>query len=84
VPVKVAEPTVTAAVPAEVRVSVWVETAFRFTLPKANALALAVNFAFGTAPVPARLIVVLLPPEELLEILIVPLAAPTVEGWKLT
>jgi hypothetical protein len=71
-----AESTLTAAVPKEVRISGFVEAVFKFTLPKASLLALKVNSAvFAAAPVPLRLTVLALPLEELLEILKVPLAA---------
>ena len=82
VPASVAELTVTAAVPEEVRISDWVEGVFRFTLPKAREPALTVSC--GAIPVPLRLTVLVLPLVELLEIVIVPLAAPAAVGSKLT
>jgi hypothetical protein len=82
VPDNVAELTFTAAVPEEVNVSVLVEMVFKCTLPKANVLAL--NVSRGETPVPLRGTVLVLPLDELLEIVIVPLAAPATVASKLT
>ena len=82
VPDSVAELTVTAAVPEEVSVSVWVDVVFRFTLPNASVPALTVNC--DEVPVPLRLTVLVPPLAELLEIAMDPLAAPAAVGSKLT
>jgi hypothetical protein len=85
VPASVAELTISAAVPDEVKVRVWVEVVFSVTLPKARAVALTVNCGVAAAvPVPLRLTMLMLPPEELLEIVMLPLAAPATVGSKLT
>ena len=81
-PVKVAELTVAAAVPRAVSVSVFVKVLFKFTLP--NAREVALKLSCDEAPVPLRLTVLILPLEELLEILSVPLAVLATVGWKLT
>jgi hypothetical protein len=81
-PVNFTELTVSAVVPDPVKVSDLVEAAFKSTLPKAMVLALTVSW--DESPVPLRLTVLVPPPDELLEILIVPLAVPAAEGWKLT
>jgi hypothetical protein len=81
-PDSVAALTVTDAVPEEVKVRVLVEVVFRVTLPKANVLALTVKF--DETPVPLRLTVLVLPLDELLAMVIVPLAAPATVGSKLT
>ncbi len=84
-PPEATELTVNAAVPDEVRVSVLVEAVLSVTLPKARLLALSVNCGVAAAvPVPLRLTMLLLPPEELLEIVMLPLAAPATVGSKLT
>ena len=82
VPASVAELTVTAAVPEDVRFNDWVKMVFKFELPKARELVLTVNC--DDTPVPLRLTVLVLPLVELLEIVIVPLAAPAAVGSKLT
>jgi hypothetical protein len=85
VPASVAELTVNAAVPDEVKVRVLVEVVFTVTVPKDRALVLNVNCGLDAAvPVPLRLTVLVLPPEELLDMVIFPLAAPTTVGSKLT
>jgi hypothetical protein len=74
-----------AAVPEDVRVSVWVEVVFMVTLPKASVLALIVNCGVGAAvPVPLRVTVLVGPLDELLEMVMIPLAAPATVGSKLT
>ena len=81
VPVSVAELTVTAAVPEEVSVSALVTMVFTGTFPNARALELTVSW--GEVPVPLRATVVVFPPEELLEMVNAPLAAPATVGSKL-
>jgi hypothetical protein len=84
-PTGVAELTVSAAVPDEVKVRVLVEVVFRVTEPKARVLALTVSCGVAAAvPVPLRLTMLVLPPEELLEMAMLPLAAPATVGSKLT
>ena len=86
VPVSVAEFMVIGPVPEEVSVSTLVDAVFSVTLPKARALVLSVNCGVaGALPVPLReTVVVLLLPEALLYIEIVPLARPAEVGSKLT
>jgi hypothetical protein len=81
-PATVTAETVTGAVPDEFRVSVCVDVAFNATLPKASVLALRASWA--EVPVPLRLTVAVLPVDELLETVMVPLAAPATVGTKLT
>ena len=84
-PARAAELTVRAAVPDEVKVRVLVEAVFSVTDPKARVLALTVNCGVGAAvPVPVKLILLVLPPDELLKIVMVPFAAPATVGSKLT
>jgi len=84
-PESVAELTVTGAVPEEVSVRVLVSVEFNVTLPNARVLVLSVNCGVaGAVPVPLRETVEMLLPEELLDIVIVPLARPADVGWKLT
>lgn len=82
VPTRVAELTVSAAVPEDVKVSVFVDAVLTVSLPKANVLALRVSC--GEVPVPLRATVLVLPLDELLEMVIVPVAAPVTVGSKLT
>jgi hypothetical protein len=85
VPARPTELTVTAAVPDEVKVRVLVEVVFSVTLPKARVLALTVNCGVAAAvPVPLRLTRLVPPLEELLVIVMAPLAAPATVGSKLT
>jgi hypothetical protein len=85
VPAGVAELTVRAAVPDEVRVRVLVEVVFSVTEPKARVLALTVSCGVAAAvPVPLKVTMLVVPPEESLEIVILPLAAPATVGSKLT
>ena len=73
------------AAPEDVSVSVFEEVVLTATSPKVRALALIVNSAAGgDAPVPLRVTVLAPPPEELQEIVMVPLAAPASVGLKLT
>lgn len=84
-PTMVTELTVNAAVPEEVKVSVLVEAVFNTTLPKLRALGLTVNCgAAGAVPVPLKDTVAGFPVEELLETVMVPVAAPGSAGSKLT
>jgi len=81
-PVIVTEFTVRAALPDDVRLRVLVEEVLRFTLPKSRVDEPTVNAA--AVPVPVRLTMVVLPEEELLEMVMVPPAAPMTVGSKLT
>ena len=77
--------TVRAAVPDELKVRVLVEVVFSVTEPKATLLALNVSCGVAAAvPVPLRLTMLVPSPEELLEIVMLPLAAPATVGSKLT
>ena len=85
VPTNFTEFTVSAAVPEEVRVSVLVDVVFNVTLPKDMAPVLNVSCGLAAAiPEPVRETVLVLPLEELVDMVIVPLASPTVVGSKLT
>ena len=85
VPCSRTELTVNAEVPDEVRVSVFVEVVLTVMLPKASVVALSVSCGVGAAvPVPLRVTVLVLPDDELLLTVIVPLAAPVAAGSKLT
>jgi hypothetical protein len=76
---------INAAVPEEVSVRVLVEVVLTATLPNASVLALKVSCADGAdAPVPLRSTVIVPPVEELVEIVMAPLAAPVTVGSKLT
>lgn len=81
-PARVAELTVTAAVPEEVNVSVCVDFVFSASFPKAKVLALRVSR--GEVPVPLRATVLVPLLDELLEMVIVPLSVPAAVGSKLT
>src|SRR5579864_6476853 len=84
-PASVAEFTVKAAVPEEVKVRVLVEVVFSVTVPKARVLALKVNCGVVAAvPVPLRLTMFVAPLEALLEMVMAPLATPATVGSKLT
>jgi hypothetical protein len=66
-------------------VRVLVEVVFSVTDPKARVLALTVNCGVAAAvPVPLKLILLVLPPDELLKIVMVPFAAPATVGSKPT
>lgn len=85
VPSTTTEFTVSAAVPEEVKVSVLVELPFTTRLPKLSVLELAVSCGVSAVdPVPLNATVVELPGEELLEMMMVPVAAPVTEGLKAT
>ena len=85
VPARVAELTVTAAVPEEVNVSVCVEVVLSVSLPKARVLELRFNCGLGAVtPVPLSVTALVAPLDELLLMVMVPVAAPVVVGSKLT
>jgi hypothetical protein len=80
-PVMAAEFTVTGEVPVEVSVNDWVVAVFTVTLPKLKLAALIVNCGLGAAVlVPLRATTAVLPLDELLLIVICPLAAPAAVG----
>jgi hypothetical protein len=80
-PVIAAEFTVTADVPVEVNVNDCVVDVFTVTLPKLKLAALTVNCGASAAVlVPLRLTTVVAPVEELLLIVICPVAAPVTVG----
>jgi hypothetical protein len=80
-PVIAAEFTVTGEVPVEVSVNDWVVAVFTVTLPKLKVAALIVNCGLGAAAlVPLRATTTVLPLDELLLIVICPLAAPVAVG----
>ena len=84
-PARVIEFTVTAAVPDEVSIRVLVKVVFSVTLPKSRLVALIVKWGVADCvPVPLRLTVLVLPLEESLEMVMLPLAAPATAGSKLT
>jgi len=79
------ELTVRAAVPDEVNVRVLVPMVFTVTFPKPMELALSVRLGVAAAvPVPDKETVSAVPPESLLEMVMVPLTAPAITGLKLT
>jgi hypothetical protein len=84
VPVRLAELTVTAVLPVEVSESDCVAAVPTGSSPKLRVVLLKVSTGSGEAPVPLRLTVLVLPLEELLEMLSVPLVALSTVGWKLT
>jgi hypothetical protein len=76
-----AELTVTGEVPVEVSVNDWVVAVFTVTLPKLKLEALIVNCGLGAdVLVPLRATTAVLPLDELLLIVICPLAAPAAVG----
>jgi hypothetical protein len=84
-PAIAAEVTVTGDVPVDVRVSDWVVGVFTVTLPKLKLPALTVNCGLVAAvPVPLRVTTAGLPLEELLLIVICPVAAPVAVGSNCT
>jgi hypothetical protein len=84
-PVRVAELTVTGEVPVEVSVNDWVVDVFTVTLPKFRLAVLNVNCGLSAAAlVPLRATTTVLPLEELLPIVICPLAAPVDVGRNCT
>src|SRR5258708_15582235 len=84
-PVISAEFTVTGAVPWDVRVNDWVVAVFAVTLPKVKVAALMVNCGLGAAVlVPLRATTAVLPLDELLLIVICPLAVPADVGRNCT
>jgi hypothetical protein len=85
VPVIAAELTVTGAVPVDVSVNDWVVDVFTVTLPKLRLPALSVNWGLGTAVlVPFRATTDVEPVNELLLIVICPLAVPVAVGRNCT
>jgi hypothetical protein len=84
-PARVTELIVRAAVPDEVKVSVWVEVVLTVTFPKLIEPALRVRSGVAAAvPVPVRETVDVLPEEALLETVMVPVVNPVALGLKLT
>lgn len=84
-PARLAELTVTAVLPVELSVSESVAGVFTGSSPKLRLVLLKVSTGWEETPVPERLTKELvLPLEELLEILSVPLAVLATVGWKLT
>jgi hypothetical protein len=84
-PVIAAELTVTGDVPVDVSVNDWVVAVFTVTLPKLRLPALTVNCGLGAAVLePLRATTAVLPLDELLEIVICPLAVPLDAGWNCT
>jgi hypothetical protein len=84
-PVMAAELTVTGDVPVDVRVNDCVVAVFTVTLPKLRLVALTVNCGFVAAvPVPLRVTAVVPPVDELLLIVIWPLAEPVAVGRNCT
>jgi hypothetical protein len=81
-PVMLAALTVTGDVPVELRVRGCVRAVPTGSLPKFTLLLLKVRI--GSIPVPLRLTVNVLPVDELLDIVIVPLSDPATFGSKLT
>src|SRR5260370_10730015 len=80
-----AEFTVTGDVPVDVSVNVRVVAVFTVTLPKLRLVALTVNCGFGAAVlVPLRATTVVEPVDELLLIVICPLAVPVAVGRNFT
>src|SRR5271154_6883666 len=85
VPLIVAEFTVTGDVPVDVSVNDSVVAVFTVTLPKLRLAALTVNCGFGAAVlVPLRATTAVEPVDELLMIVICPLAAPAEVGSNCT
>jgi hypothetical protein len=77
--------TVTGDVPLDVSVNDCLVAVFTVTLPKLRLVALTVNCGFGAAvPVPPRVTAVVLPVDELLVIVICPLADPVAVGKNCT
>ena len=77
--------TVTGELPVEVRVTGNLTGVLSGSLPKLKLVVLNVSTGLvGLVPVPLRLILLVLPPDELLKIVMVPFAAPATVGSKLT
>jgi len=84
-PASATEFTVSAVLPDEVRVSVWTEIVLMATLPKSKLMALAVSCGDGSGvPVPVRVILLVLPVFESLEMATVPVVNPLTAGSKET
>ena len=79
-PVTAAEFTVTAVVPVDVSVNACVVAVFTATLPKLRLPALTVNCGLDAVPVPLIATTAVLPVDELLMMVICPLAAPAAVG----
>ena len=79
-PVTAAEFTVTAVVPVDVSVNACVVAVFTATLPKLRLPALTVNRELDAVPVPLIATTAVLPVDELLMMVICPLAAPAAVG----
>jgi hypothetical protein len=71
---------VTADVPVDVRVTVWIVAVFNATLPKVILAVLTVNCGFGATPVPFKPTIAVLLLDELLPIVNCPATAPPVVG----
>ena len=85
VPARVTALTVTAEVPVEVSLTGRVAAVPIGSLPKLKVVVLRASIGFvALVPVPLRVTVLVLPVDELLEMVIVPLAAPVAVGSKLT
>ena len=79
------ELTVRAAVPVDVSVKVLADVVLSATLPKAKLLELNVNCGLPDAiPVPLRAMTLVAPSAELLDMVMVPVAAPTTAGSNFT
>ena len=77
--------TVTGELPVEVRVTGNLMGVLSGSLPKLKLVVLNVSTGLvGLVPVPLKLILLVLPPDELLKIVMVPFAAPATVGSKLT
>jgi hypothetical protein len=85
VPANPAALTVTGVLPVEVRVTGNLMGVLNGSLPKLKLVVLNVSTGLvGLVPVPLKLILLVLPPDELLKIVMVPFAAPATVGSKLT
>ena len=77
--------TVTGELPVEVRVTGNLMGVLSGSLPKLKLVVLNVSTGLvGLVPVPLKLILLVLPPDELLKIVMVPFAAPATVGSKPT
>jgi hypothetical protein len=83
-PVRLSALTVTAELPVEVRVTGSVTGVPTGSSPKFKDVVLRESTGLEVVPVPVRLTVAVLPVDELLETVMVPLAAPATVGTKLT
>jgi hypothetical protein len=71
---------VTADVPVDVSVTVWIVAEFTVTLPKPRLAVLTVNCGFAATPVPLKATIAVLLVDELLPIVNCPATAPPVVG----